>query len=234
MPFHHLFPDPAAAVVWDGRTDPPPLFPEELVAVSNATPFRRREFAIGRWCARRALAECGFSQTVIPALPNRLPRWPIGATGSITHCDGFVGAVVAQHTALDSIGFDAEPAEPLPSEILGLVCTVNELSWIEAQPYSHDIYWEKLIFSAKESVYKCLSPLGSGPLEFLDVVLEIDPKTRSFTARRASMNSASHELLGRIVGRFELSKRFILTSAFIEKSPVAHVSEANPSAGVPW
>jgi len=45
-----------------------------------------------------------------------------------------------------------------------------------------DIHWDRLLFSAKEAVYKAWYPLTGSWLGFEDVSLAIDPDRRLFTA----------------------------------------------------
>src|SRR4051812_24879633 len=102
-----LFPDCARVVVADPghAIDDTTLHPEEADAIKAAVPSRRHEFVLGRWCARQALAELGVMARAIPVGHQRMPVWPAGVVGSITHCRGFVGAVVAPADQLRAIGF---------------------------------------------------------------------------------------------------------------------------------
>ncbi|WP_159048666.1 4'-phosphopantetheinyl transferase superfamily protein, partial [Streptomyces sp. NRRL F-4489] len=43
--------------------------------------------------------------------------------------------------------------------------------------------WDRLLFSAKEAVYKACAPLAPRPLEFHDADITFDPAGRTFTAR---------------------------------------------------
>src|SRR5689334_8284722 len=82
--FSQLFPRPvgvAALQPWEEL----PLFPEEEHAVGNSIAKRRIEFAGGRYCARIAMTELGFSPCAIPGGPDGAPVWPLGLVGSITH-----------------------------------------------------------------------------------------------------------------------------------------------------
>jgi 4'-phosphopantetheinyl transferase EntD len=45
------------------------------------------------------------------------------------------------------------------------------------------VHWDRLLFCAKESVYKVWFPLAQCWLGFEDAVLEIDPAGRTFDAR---------------------------------------------------
>jgi len=213
-----LFPECAEAVVTDGLIDPPDLPPVEAAAVHNAVPSRQREFALGRWCARRALARLAVdapSSSIIPVAANRAPIWPAGIVGSITHCQGFVGAVVARDDRLRSIGFDAERAEPLSADLVRLICTVPEIEWIAEQSPTPQLDWPKVMFSAKEAVYKCIAPVFGRMLDFLDVTLAIDVDALAFTAAARDLD------LSAVRGRLAVSRAFVFACASIPVLPPA-------------
>src|SRR5688572_21941564 len=56
---------------------------------------RRRDFILGRNCARKALAALGHGNAVIERRGNGAPLWPDGIVGSITHTSGYAAALVA-------------------------------------------------------------------------------------------------------------------------------------------
>ncbi|WP_234705049.1 4'-phosphopantetheinyl transferase family protein [Sinorhizobium meliloti] len=90
---------------------------EEESAIATAVKSRRREFSIGRACARAALSKLGFPPSAIPTGPNREPLWPSGVVGSITHCAGFHAAAVALQKDCVALGIDVEVDEELPSGV---------------------------------------------------------------------------------------------------------------------
>lgn len=179
---------PAGVAVCEVLVDPPTavLFPAEQAEVVHAVAKRRREYATGRWCARTALAALGVAPVAIPAGERGEPRWPAGLVGSITHCDGYRAAAVARGGTLRGIGIDAEPHDRLPDGVLDLVTGPAERDRLESLgrggPGQH---WDRLLFSAKESVYKAWFPLARRWLDFTDADLTIDPGSGSFTARLA-------------------------------------------------
>jgi 4'-phosphopantetheinyl transferase EntD len=176
---------PAAAVAVEARGDPAGvrLFPEEQAVVERAVEKRRLEFATGRDCARRALRALGFPPLAIPSGARGEPRWPAGVVGSITHCHGYRACAVARARDLATLGIDAEPNEPLPDGVLSTIAGPQELPHLReltrAQPAVH---WDRLLFSAKETVYKAWFPLTRHPLGFEDATLTFDADRRSFTA----------------------------------------------------
>lgn len=167
---------PADVVVAEAFGDPPAavVLSEEAELVRSAVPRRRREFATGRHCARLALAELGLPPA--PVLRDgRAPVWPDGVVGSITHCDGYRAAAVARSELVATVGIDAEPHEPLPDGVARLVTLPKERDRIgeiaRSEPGTH---WDRVWYSAKESVYKAWSPLAHGWLDFSDVIVDVD------------------------------------------------------------
>jgi hypothetical protein len=92
-----LFPEGAACVELRAPGDVSQLFPTEETHIQAAVAKRRAEFAAGRVCARSALAELGAPLAPLGVRPDRSPDWPAGLTGSITHTQGFCGAVAHPH-----------------------------------------------------------------------------------------------------------------------------------------
>nr|MDT0526133.1 4'-phosphopantetheinyl transferase [Streptomyces sp. DSM 41633] len=110
----------AAAEMYD---DPPDLtaLPEEAALVARAVAKRRNEFTTVRYCARQALGELGVGPVPILKGDKGEPCWPDGIVGSLTHCQGFRGAVVGRVGGVRSVGIDAEPHDVLPDGVLGAI-----------------------------------------------------------------------------------------------------------------
>ena len=71
----------------------------------------------------------------------------------------------------------------MPSEVLELVADPAERDQLAAlRDRDPAILWDRLLFSAKESVYKAFLPLAGQWLDFADVAVIIDPGG-SFVAR---------------------------------------------------
>jgi|SRR5215213_5050322 len=185
------------------------LHPDEERMVAAAVPKRRREFAAGRHCARRALERLDIHGFALVAGADRAPRWPAGVVGSISHTDRYCVAVVARRAAFASLGVDAEPAEPLECELWETVCTDAERRWLDTQPELERGRMARLIFSAKECAYKCQYPLTGVLLDFHDLQIEVDREAGRFTAT----------YLRRVESRFELGRmhggRFVMHSDLI-------------------
>ncbi|WP_436494411.1 4'-phosphopantetheinyl transferase family protein [Actinokineospora sp. HUAS TT18] len=175
---------PAVVIAVEAFDDPPeatPL-PEEEPFIAKAVDKRRREFTTVRYCARQALSKLGIPP--LPILPGEkgAPTWPDGIVGSMTHCKGYRAAVVARDTEVVTVGIDAEPHVVLPDGVLNATTQADERVHLAQLAESHpDIHWDKLLFAAKESVYKAWFPLMRKWLGFEDARVSFDPEG-TFTA----------------------------------------------------
>ncbi|MET7425975.1 4'-phosphopantetheinyl transferase superfamily protein [Dactylosporangium sp. NPDC005555] len=159
-------------------------FPGEERLIARAVEGRRREFVTARRCAREALLGLGFPPAPIGAGPRREPLWPAGVAGAITHCTGYRGAAVTRIGDLAGVGIDAEPDAPLPDGVGVAVTTPGERSMLAALTAADPtVHWGRLLFSAKESVFKAWYPLTGRMLDFAEAALTIDPVSRTFRAR---------------------------------------------------
>ena len=187
--------------------DPPPLRDSEEQYVEKVVAKRRREFALGRACARAALTQLdGRPPTPIPVGEHRAPVWPLGVVGSITHTDDLAAAAVAHVRDISALGIDVEVRRPLLPEVRTLVLTKAELAELAEHP------WDVVAFSAKESVFKAWFPLTGAWLDFQDVTLTLARESGTFTAKGE---------------RLEISGRFALT----DEHAVTAVALAAPRSG---
>lgn len=157
------------------------LFAEEIRSMGQAVDKRRREFTTGRACARQALRRLGFGPVAIPSGERGEPSWPSGVVGSITHCDGYRACAVARSEDVRALGIDAEADEPLPTGVWEQVAFGRELALSGDRVAG--VCLERLLFSAKEAVYKAWFPLTGRWLGFEDIKLTIDMGGGAFCAR---------------------------------------------------
>jgi enterobactin synthetase component D len=130
-------------------------------ALRRAVLKRQVEFLAGRVCAQRAIRRLtGRTHAIIPLQSDRSPVWPADVVGAITHTAGYAAVLVAPSTMYHGIGIDcACVLSPDKLPLHKYICIPNELEGLLAR-YST---WSPaelltLIFSAKESLYKCLYP----------------------------------------------------------------------------
>ena len=159
------------------------LFPEEEKIIAHAVESRRREYAAVRSCARACLGRLGYQR--VPILPGLggAPTWPAGVLGSMTHCAGYAAAAVGSDRRISAIGIDAEPDAPLPDGVVDLVATPAEQDRLAAtQSVPDSPNWDRLLFSAKEAVYKTWFPLVGEWLDHQEAEIRFRAHDATFTA----------------------------------------------------
>jgi 4'-phosphopantetheinyl transferase EntD len=101
--------------------------------------------------------------------------------------------------------------------VLAAVARVEEL------PALHDLkrkvpatHWDRLLFSAKESVYKAWYPLAGRWLGFDDAIVTVDLPNRSFQARIvASEPMTACGLMNGFSGRWIVHDDLVLTAIVV-------------------
>lgn len=229
-----LFPEGVRTVTAAGDADPPPLLPDEEPCMRRAVKKRRREFAAGRACARKALEFFGIYNRPLPVGPDRAPVWPAGIVGSITHCEEFVAAAVARRGLIRGIGVDVERSDPLDPEVAQLICSPQEWEWSRgvAPPDSTD--WLKVIFSAKEAAYKCLAPWCKRPFGFHDVEIAVHPAQGRFAVRLRTKAGFPYPNSMQLDGRFATSPTHVFTAVLLTAGGVAVEPQPSTSDIVPY
>lgn len=181
-----LFSD-AVAMAWADPTAPMPrLIGDEVLAVEQVRPARAREFGAGRAAAREAMGLLGHPPRPVLQGEDRAPVWPKGLTGSITHTTRDCMAVVSDAPDIRALGLDIEMAAPLESALWPEICTMAEMHWLASLGPSQRGQFAKLIFSAKEAVYKAQYTVSRQMLGFHDLALTVDLSQQRFTAEMTS------------------------------------------------
>lgn len=160
------------------------LAADERELIARAVESRRREFSTGRRLARRLLVERGIAPGSILRDADRVPIWPVGVTGSISHCREHAVVAVCDANACFGVGVDIEPDEPVKPGIERIVCTAAERSWLDGEEGGEEARGRrvKLVFSAKEATYKAFYPRVRVFWNFHDVTLELDERSGVFVA----------------------------------------------------
>lgn len=214
-----ILPDVVAGI--EAFDDPPDavLFPEEEAVISRAVEKRRREFRTVRHCARLALGELGIPPVAVLPGERREPLWPPGIVGSMTHCAGYRAAAVARERDLLSLGIDAEPHEPLPGGVLDAIALDEEKTMLADLATVWPVCcWDRLLFCAKETVYKAWFPLTHRWLGFQDAAIRIDPAEHTFSARLLVTGSTvSGDPLTRFNGRWMIDNGLVLTAISLKR-----------------
>jgi 4'-phosphopantetheinyl transferase EntD len=208
-----LPPDAVSVEAWNDD-QAAPLFPEERAHLGNAVESRLKEFSTSRSLARQALSRLGLPPAPIRRGSAGEPIWPSGVVGSITHCTGYRAAAVARRTHLSTLGIDAEIDDRLPPEAVESILVAEEIAWIASAPNGR--HWDRVLFSAKESVYKAWFPLTHCWLDFTGVAVAIDAAAGAYRVRpRGNLPEGFAPILQQLSGRFLVRSGIILTAAFL-------------------
>ena len=224
---------PGAVACAEAFDDPPDavLYPQEEAVISRAVEKRRREFRTVRHCARQALRELGLPPAAVLPGEHREPLWPPGVVGSMTHCAGYRAAVVARSGDLLTVGIDAEPHQRLPPDVLAAIALADEQVQIAELAAAHGAsHWDRILFCAKETVYKAWFPLTQRWLGFRNAAVTIDPAALHPAALHPAEGTFSARLLVRgptvaghelteFDGRWLISDSLVITAIAVPATP---------------
>lgn len=133
---------------------------------------RQFEFAVGRECAHDALRMLGESE-IVGISHDRSPKWPTNFAGSISHSDVRAWAAAIRQDELLSIGIDTETMVTPHSRTQLADEIATNAEWKIALAADHDPETAfTLVFSAKESYYKCWAPVTGEFFGFHDATIE--------------------------------------------------------------
>ena len=215
-----LFPAGVIGVELREPGDPARLLPAEAAAIAPMATGRAREFAAGRMCARRALAELGISDFPLLRAADRQPLWPPGIVGSITHTDGYCAAVVARRTEFRGLGIDSEVVGAVGEHLWQRLFVADEIESIEQLPRVNRCAAAAVLFSAKEAFYKCQYPAFGRRYDFKEVHVHIDAWVAqgsfalAMTSPARDVEPARHQ----VSGRYSIGASIISTGvAFLER-----------------
>ena len=216
---HHLFPDSIITVkaspdMWHGE-----IYPEEQVHIRHAAEKRRQEYTAGRQCCRKGLEALGITDFPILPGPHRAPLWPTGIIGSISHCEGYCGVAITRAGKIRGIGFDVEPRSisNLDPDLINLICSPAEQKWLAKLGSHQQAHWFKMIFSAKESIYKALFPLTRMEFDFLDIDIEFHQKDQYFKIRSSSLTPEQLPNTLLLKGTYASDSHHVFTATLITR-----------------
>jgi phosphopantetheine--protein transferase-like protein len=189
------------------------LAPQEAACISQAGSKRRREFACGRIFARRALKSFDPEDRCLLIDADRVPIWPAGLIGSITHSDHYCAVAVARKDQVSAIGIDVEELERVTLDLSEYILLPSEIEGanLHASSIQQRLRHIAVVFSAKETIYKCLYPITRSHLSFHDVHISVSEGLTSFEARL--LRSAGTFYMGHcFVGRYVVKNGLVATA----------------------
>ncbi len=176
------------------------LHPAEENYFSQLSSVSRKEhYRSGRICAGEVLSKLGtLGQPVLRDPQTREPLWPEGISGAITHSGKWAAAAAGKTSDVSGIGIDLEDLErQVDSRISRHVCIPEEQKWL--QECGEDFLEQnlKIIFSAKESIFKAFFPYTRTYLHFHDARILMEQtlfqKSKSDSLSKKEKNSKSEK-----------------------------------------
>jgi 4'-phosphopantetheinyl transferase EntD len=168
------------------------LLDEEAASITSPVIAVRRASGAARIVARQLLAQLGYPGAALPRGASGAPVWPAGISGSLAHDDEVAVAALGMQRDFNAVGIDVEPAVALPPGMLALIATPQELRGSADDPLRG-----KLLFAAKEAVYKAVYPLDRVFLEFRDI--EVDLAGRRAVTRTGRAVALRYCISSRVV-----------------------------------
>lgn len=168
------------------------LRPEESRVLGEVSNVRSRQFSSGRRAAHEAVQQLQIQDSAI-GRTERIPRWPPGVLGSISHSDSLAGAAVGLADTYLGMGIDLVPISAVSDKVAQRLLLGPELKWV-GDMGSGD--WRTALFSAKESVYKAVNPVVGEYLGFQDVTVSVVPDALEFFAATIENRESSEIVAG--------------------------------------
>ncbi len=149
------------------------LSPAELaVAPRGASALRRIEFVLGRRAIAAALNQLG--RATVEPLPRigRLPVWPAGVRGSLSHTLAGESiravAAVTDKPDISGIGVDIETIRSISDRVLERIAHPAEIEWVRSADSARRAI---ALFAAREALFKAISPLYRQPMLYRETSL---------------------------------------------------------------
>ena len=175
----------------DDTGQPVALHSEEEPFVAKAAPKRRRDFALGRACARAALVQLGHGEVLIGIGEGGAPLWPAGVVGSITHTAGYAAALAAEARLFSGVGVDAERVGGVTQDLWPRLFDTAEREHLMTLVAADRAVRATMLFGAKEACYKAWGLKGA--LIFRDI--HVAPEEGGFIATSSGKSLRGHTVV---------------------------------------
>ena len=195
------------------------VFQEEIKISQSFSGLRKNQFLAGRTCAHNALSFFGSDDTaILRDLKTREPIWPRGFCGTITHHNSYAAAAVAKSKNIFGVGIDLENlTRRIDFSVFKYICTKNERNClINCDKESADRKL-KILFSAKESIFKAYFPLTKINLKFQEAEIKLSKDYMHFDYIIFNKDEKLLRLGVSGSGKIKFNKDLVLTSLIIRK-----------------
>ena len=187
------------------------ITPDEREQLGDVCEKRFAEFCAGRSQARRLIAMINGTAQPLLIGDYRQPMWPSDVSGSISHSDHYCTVAVAPKDNIADLGIDVEPCEPLDPDVVNLVLTDNEMRQTEGS----EKWVRKLIFSIKESNYKCCYSKVGAFIDFKQCEVVLNMAEQSYQSEIRCVNADQRDVHITLTGKWMVEADHIFCSAVL-------------------
>lgn len=153
-------------------------------------------------------------------LEDGSPRWPNGIVGAMTHTPNLAAAAVMRAEDASGLGLDAEPlmSRHRAATVARRISSAAELSSIAEHAALRSPEALTVIFSAKESIFKCLYPRVRRMFDYRDAVIDrVDLERGCFEARLLTALSREYPAGAPLDGRIAIDADIVFTAMHVAK-----------------
>lgn len=184
------------------------LLDGEGAYIDSMAEKRQFEFSSGRHCAHRCQEVLDLKPAPILRL-ERTPVWPSASyRGSISHCD--IAAVATITTEQKGIGVDIERTDRVKEKLFDALFTKSEKKHLSSLPEEAANVAPTVLFSAKESGYKAIFPIGGQFIGFHEATITVDWSRQTFTIEYLG-HHAANRALNSGTGYWQIQGEYVLT-----------------------
>jgi len=187
------------------------ITPHEREQLGDVCEKRFAEFCAGRSQARRLIAMINGTAQPLLIGNYRQPIWPSDVSGSISHSDYFCAVAVAPKEKVADLGIDVETFEALDRDVVDLVLTDNEI----IQTENSEDWVRKLIFSIKESNYKCCYRQVRTFIDFKQCEVSLDLTSQSYRSEIRCVDADKNDVHIQLTGKWLIEADHIFCSAVL-------------------
>ena len=187
------------------------ITPKEREQLGDVCEKRFAEFCAGRNQARRLIAMINGTAQPLLIGDYRQPVWPSDIAGSISHSDHYCAVAVAPKDKVADLGIDVEALEPLDPQVVDLVLTDNEVKQTE----NSEDWVRKLIFSIKESNYKCCYPQVRTYIDFKQCEVTLDLAGQCYQSEIRCTAANDRDVHITVTGKWLVEADHIFSSAVL-------------------
>ncbi len=177
---------------------------------------RRREFLAGRYCALKSFESLGHSEKMNLAQTQKgIPLWPDQIVGSISHTSSLACSLVGKKSTYLSVGVDIERRDRFKQlkKIEKKILLPEEFELLNLK---RENLYLTLIFSMKETVYKCFYPFVQKYFGFHEAqIYDLNFEKGEFAFVLNNELLKSKNISNRGKGFFFIEENYVLTAILL-------------------